>query len=76
MPGMTRAGGSLTRVASVVALALVLQGAMCRASFSSGREDEDDRKDELRTEAILMPPLRDPWGRPLSSPIPVVLRHP
>jgi hypothetical protein len=54
----------------MLALAALLQGSTCKTRFCSGdcKHDEDEEHGE-RTELRVLPPLRDPLGRPLTSPI-------
>ena len=73
MEGMQRA---LARAVFVLALACLFQSNSCKFAFSSGDsgEDDDGNDDGARTETIVLPPLRDPFGRPMTGAIPIVVR--
>jgi hypothetical protein len=59
-----------------VALAFVLQSSMCHAHFCSGDACDDDKEDDgSQTEMIVLPPLRDPLGRPVTDVILVPVRR-
>ncbi len=73
---MSRASRALGRVTLLVAVALGLQSSTCHAHFCSGDDCDDDEKDDSATQTIVVPPLRDPWGRPLSGPVQFRFRQP
>jgi hypothetical protein len=62
----------LARAACVAALALGLQGSTCHAHFCSGDDCEDEEEEDSGRTELVLPPLRDPWGRPLTGPIPLL----
>lgn len=69
---------SVGRAALLAALALALQSSTSTCHFHSCTgddcDDEDEEEEGAQTERLVLPPLRDPLGRPLTGPIPVVLR--
>jgi len=59
-------------------LALTLQSSTCHFHYCSGDcndkdDDEEEDDDGSQTEMLVLPPLRDPFGRPMTGPIPVLL---
>lgn len=73
---MSRASRALGKAAFLAALAFGLQSSTCHAHYCSGDDCADDEEDDTRTQMVVVPPLRDPWGRPLIGPFPLVLRQP
>ncbi len=74
---MARARIGAVRAILSIALLAVLQGSTCAVEYCSGCDDDDD-DDHDRESDHLMPAatvLRDPLGRPLSGPIPFLIRQ-
>jgi hypothetical protein len=67
---MARAHRALVRAACLAGLASLLQGSTCHAHYCSGDcEEHDEEEKETPTDLLVLPPLRDPLGRPLTGPI-------
>jgi heme A synthase len=71
---VSRGHRSLARAIGLLLLALALQSwSSCRVK--STHEDDDEPQGGGREITVLQPPLIDPWGRPLTAPIPLRVRE-
>lgn len=71
---MARARSRAIKAIAIVALAIGLQGSTCIFCSGDGCDDDDDEHGVSHAVAVL-PPLWNPLGRPLSSPMLVVIRR-